>query len=50
MLPKNWVHFLLGVKLKDTAKSKSSIRNDLLLAASKDNIGGLKIQGNLKLN
>lgn len=37
------------VKLKDTAKPKSSIRNGLLLAVSKDNTGELKIQGTLKL-
>ena len=37
LLPENWVRFLVGVELKDTAKPKSGRRKDLLLAASKNN-------------
>ena len=37
LLPENQVHLLVGVKPKDTTKSKSRRRKDLLLAASKEN-------------
>jgi len=36
VLPENWVHLLMGVKLKDTTKPKTGRRKDLLFAASKE--------------
>ena len=39
MLPENGVHLLVGVKPKDTARPKIRRRKDLLLAASKENMG-----------
>ena len=37
--PKNWVHVLVGVEPKDTTRPKIRRRKDLLLAASKENMG-----------
>ena len=38
LLPKIWVHFLVGVKPKDITKPKIGRRKDfLLLAANKEN-------------
>ena len=34
--PENWVHLLMGVKLKDTTKPKTGRRKGLLFAASKE--------------
>ena len=39
--PQNWAHLLVGIKIKDTAKSKIRRRKDLFLAASKENTGEL---------
>ena len=41
LLPEKWVLFLVGVESKDSTKPKSGKRKDLLLAASKENTGGL---------
>ena len=41
LLPKIWVHLLLGVEPTDTNKPKIERRKDLLLAASKENTGDL---------
>ena len=38
---KNWVRLLVGIKPKDTTKPKIGRRKDLLLAATKENTGGL---------
>lgn len=41
MLPKNWVHLLVGVKSKVKTKPKIGRRKDLLRGASKKNMGDL---------
>ena len=42
VVPKNWVHLLVGVEPIDTTKPKIGRRKDLLLlAASKENTGDL---------
>ena len=48
LLPKNWVHLLVGVKPKDTTKPKIR-RKYLLLAASKESTGDLS-QSNVSPN
>ena len=49
LLPQNWVHLLVGVEPKDTTKPKIGRRNDLLLAASKENTRDLS-QSNVSPN
>ena len=47
--PKNWAHFFVGVKIKDTTKSKIRRRKGLFLAASKENSRELS-QSSVSLN
>ena len=47
--PKNWAHLFVGVKIKDTTKSKIRRRKGLFLAASKENTGELS-QSSVSLN
>ena len=45
VLPKNWLHFLLGSELTDTVKPLIRRRKGLLLAASMENTGDLSQHG-----
>ena len=47
--PKNWAHFFVDVKIKDTTKSKIRRRKGLFLAASKENSRELS-QSSVSLN
>lgn len=50
LLPQTWIRLLVGVRPKDTAKSKMGRRKDLLLlAASKENMRALS-QSSVSLN